>query len=307
MNNPHPWRRILIAFGAILLAAIAITLFRRVAGPPGPVNPAGEVGSTRGVLRVCADPNNLPFSNDRLEGFENRLMELVGEELGVRVEYQWWAQRRGFFRNTLNSGLCDVVPGIPTSIELAQSTRPYYRSTYVFVSQRSRGLDVASFDDPRLRALRIGVTMIGDDYSNSPPAHALARRQISTNVVGFTVYGDYSKPNPTARIMEAVRSGEVDLAVVWGPLAGYFARSAAPELRLEPVTPQIEPPFLPFVFDIGMGVRRGNDSLRSALDQVIVRRRDDIARILVEFGVPDLTRRARRAEGDASPLDEPRV
>jgi mxaJ protein len=304
VKNPHPWRRVVIALVVILLAAVAITLFRRVTGPPGPADPVAQASDSRPVLRVCADPNNLPFSNDRMEGFENRLMELVASELDMRVEYFWWAQRRGFFRSTLNSGMCDVVPGVPTSIELAQATRPYYRSTYVFVSLQERGLDIRSFDDPRLRALRIGVTMIGDDYANSPPAHALARRRIATNVVGFTVYGDYSQPNPPARIVDAVVDGQVDLAVVWGPLAGYFAGKSPVALRLEPVTPQIEPPFLPFVFDIGMGVRRGNDSLLKALDRVIVSRRDEIGRLLAEFGVPDVSPRAlrqRTAAGEGAP------
>ena len=173
------------------------------------------------VLRVCADPNNLPFSNEREEGFENRLAELLARELGAeRVEYTWWAQRRGFFRNTLNAGLCDVVMGVPSSVELAATTRPYYRSTYVFVTRADRGLDIRSLDDEALRRVRVGVSIIGDDYANAPPAHALAQRGIVGNVVGFSVYGDYAQPNPPARIVEAVAAGDVDVAVVWGPLAG---------------------------------------------------------------------------------------
>jgi mxaJ protein len=307
MRERRSWTWVLVALGAVLLAGVAVTLFRRVTGPPGPASIESEVSRATGVLRVCADPNNLPFSNERLEGFENRLMDLVGEELDLKIEYVWWAQRRGFFRNTLNAGLCDVVPGVPTSIELAQSTRPYYRSTYVFVSRAARALDIRSFDDPLLRTLKVGVTMIGDDYANSPPAHALARRQIADNLVGFTVYSDYREPNPPARIIDAVINGEVDVAVVWGPLAGYFARDAGERLQLEPVTPQIEPPFLPFVFDIGMGVRRGDDSLRASLDRAIVARRADIARLLEEFGVPDITRRPRRESQGSGEEDAPRA
>src|SRR5215213_900646 len=207
------------------------------------------------VLRVCADPNNMPFSNERGEGFENRIVGAIAKDLGARVEYTWWAQRRGFFRSTLRAGLCDLVAGVPSSFELAQTTSPYYRSTYVFVYRKGSGVDVHSFDDPALRSLKVGVQMIGDDFANTPPAHALTNRHI-TNVRGYMVYGDYSKPSPSANIIEAVERGEVDVAVVWGPLAGYFARRHA-GLEVVPVSPQIDLPFLPFVYDISMGVRRG--------------------------------------------------
>src|SRR3954470_23641542 len=126
------------------------------------------------AVRVCADPNNLPFSNDRGEGFENEIARLVARDLGRELKYVWWAQRRGFVRNTLKAGLCDVIIGVPSSFELAETTRPYYRSSYVFVSLASRKLHLGSLDDPRLKHLRLGVQMIGDDFANSPPAHALA-------------------------------------------------------------------------------------------------------------------------------------
>lgn len=233
------------------------------------------------VLRVCADPNNLPFSNAKREGFENRIADLIAAELHAKVEYTWWAQRRGFLRNTLRAKQCDVVMGLPSAIELAATTRPYYRSTYVFVS---RHLGVTSFDDPRLKTLTIGVQIIGDDGANAPPAHALAARGIIGNVRGYTVYGDYSQPNPPARIIDAVANGEIDLAVVWGPLAGYFARGR--DLEITPVSPQIDLPFLPFVYDIAVGVRREDTALKQELDAILVRRKPDIARILDQYGVP---------------------
>ena len=238
------------------------------------------------VLRVCADPNNLPFSNERREGFENRLAELVAGELDARVSYTWWAQRRGFIRNTLNADLCDVIMGVPGSIELAAVTRPYYRSTYVFVYRKDAGLAIRSFDDPVLRTLRIGVQIVGDDYANTPPAHALARRGVVGNLKGYTVYGDYREPNPPARIIDAVIDRDVDVAIAWGPLAGFFAQRSPVPLEIVPVSPQIDLPFLPFVYDIGLGVKRGNDSLRAELDSALVRRRVDIDRLLAEYGVP---------------------
>jgi len=237
-------------------------------------------------LRVCSDPNNLPFSNQREEGFENRLAELVARELNAKVTYHWFAQRRGFVRNTLNANKCDVIMGVPSSFELALTTRPYYRSGYVFVTRRDRGIRIDSLDDPRLRSLKIGVQMIGDDYASSPPAHALANRGMIRNVVGFSVYGDYSQDSPTRRIVDAVARREVDLSAVWGPTAGYFAKKSNVPLALTPFTPEIDLPFLPFVFDISMAVRRGDTGLRDKLDRIIEKRQRDIDRILREYGVP---------------------
>jgi mxaJ protein len=241
-------------------------------------------------LRVCADPNNLPFSNSRREGFENRLAELIARDLNAKVSYTWWAQRRGFIRNTLNARECDVVMGVPSSFELALATVPYYRSTYVFVTRRDRDLDIRSFDDPRLRTLRIGVHLAGDDGANTPPVHALSSRHIVGNLRGYMLAGDYAKPNPPARLIEAVIAGDVDVAVAWGPLAGYFAKLSDVELRLQPVSPAVDVPFLPQVYDISLGVRRDDKALKAELDSVLYRKREDIATLLAEYGVPGVTR-----------------
>lgn len=238
------------------------------------------------VLRVCADPNNLPFSNDRGEGIENKLAELVAHEMKATVSYEWWAQRRGFFRNTLKAGKCDAVMGVPSSFEMTLTTRPYYRSTYVFVTKRRSKLRVTSFDDPVLRTARIGVQLIGDDYANAPPAHALTKRGIVQNVRGYTLYGDYRQPNPPARIVDAVAEGDVDIAVVWGPLAGYFATREPVPLRVVPVSPQIDLPFVPMVFDISVGTRRDDHALRDEIDAILERRRAGVDSLLARFGVP---------------------
>ncbi len=245
-----------------------------------------EPAQTPTPLRVCADPNNLPFSNQQEEGFENALAHLVARELGQTVAYAWWPQRRGFIRNTLNAGRCDVVMGIPASFELVQPTRPYYRSTYVFVTQQERHLHIRSFDDPQLQQLRIGLHVIGDDYTNVPPAQALANRGIINNIVGYSIYGDYTKPNPPAALIDAVAHGQVDVAIAWGPLAGYFARQATPPLSLVPVLPQRDSPVLCFTFAIAMGVRRDDQALRRALDEVIARKYAAIHQLLVQYGVP---------------------
>jgi quinoprotein dehydrogenase-associated probable ABC transporter substrate-binding protein len=237
-------------------------------------------------LRVCADPNNLPFSNEKEEGFENRIAALIARDLGTTVRYTWWPQRRGFARNTLRAGTCDVILGIPSSYELALPTAPYYRSTYVFVTRADRHLAIASFDDPVLRRLRVGVHMMGDDYANSPAAVALERRGLGDRLVPSMIYGDYSEPDPPARLIEAVARGDVDVAVAWGPLAGWYAKRSAVPLVLAPVAPSVDVPFLPFVFDIAMGVRRGDVARRAQLDSELVRRRAEIRAILEDYGVP---------------------
>jgi mxaJ protein len=247
--------------------------------------PTRSVRTPGRTLRVCADPNNLPFSNQKREGFENRIAEVLARELGAKVEYVWWAQRRGYVRNTLKEGRCDLIVGVPTGLDMVLTTRPYYRSTYVFVSKRG-GPVVESFDDPKLKRLRVAVQIIGDDFANAPPAEALSHRGIVKNVRGYTILGDYRDPNPPSRIMRAVEQGEVDVAVVWGPLAGYFARKSSVPMRIRPVSPEIDVPYLPFVFDIAMGVRRGETAFRDSLDAVLLTRRSEIDRILAEYGVP---------------------
>jgi mxaJ protein len=256
-----------------------------------------KIPASETALRVCADPNNLPFSNEKGEGFENKIAELIAGEMGRPVEYTWWAQRRGFFRNTLRSGACDVVMGVPASFELAATTPPYYKSGYVFVTRAERKLDIRSFDDPQLKTLTVGVQMIGDDGANSPPAHALANRGIVANVRGYTVYGDYKRENPPAQIVDAVLNKEVDVAVAWGPMAGYFAAKHPGKLTVAPVTPEIDPPYLPFTFDISVGVRRGEDELKAAVEQVLVKRRADIDAILASYHVP---RTNTNASGEVS-------
>jgi mxaJ protein len=259
--------------------------FAAAVGLAGSVLAASACQEVR-TIRVCADPNNLPFSNQAREGFENRIADLLANDRGARLEYTWWPQRRGFIRNTLQAGACDVVMGVPTDFELTRTSRPYYRSTYVFAARRDRLSQLGSLDDPRLRDLRIGVQMIGDDFANTPPAHALAKRGLVRNVVGYSVYGDYSKPAPLAAIVDAVDRGDVDAALVWGPAAGFFAKRAHHPLDLTPVQPRTDSPSLPFEFAISMGVRRTDAALQAELDDFIVRRRADIDAILEGYGVP---------------------
>jgi mxaJ protein len=176
--------------------------------------------------------------------------------------------------------------GMPATADRILATAPYYTSTYVFLSRRGAGRPIASLDDPRLRRLRIGIHFIGDDYHNTPAATALARRGIVRNVVGYSIYGDYSKPNPPAALVDAVARGDVDLAIVWGPFAGYFGPRTGVPLVSTPVTPTIDGPGAAFAFAIAAGVRRGDTVLRAAVDRALVVERPAIRAVLARYGVP---------------------
>jgi mxaJ protein len=268
---------------AILVAMAALQPYASTAGEPDD-------------LRVCADPNNLPFSNRAGEGFENKLAEMVAQKLGKSVVYTWWAQRRGFIRHTLKAGDCDLVMGVPAQYDLVETTRPYYRSTYVFVSQTARHLRLNAIDDPQLRGLAIGVHLIGDDGNNTPPAHALGQQGIIDNVRGFMIYGDYREPDPPARLIEAVEHGEIDLAAAWGPLAGYVAKTSTVPLTVTPIAAGER--FAPqqFQFEIAMGVRKGDHALRDRLNDFIAQSDSEIAALLADYGVP-LAENPRSARG----------
>jgi mxaJ protein len=246
---------------------------------------AGTAAAGGRVLRVCADPDNLPFSNERREGFENKIAQLVADELNATLEYRWRPQRRAFIRRTLNARECDVVITVPTGYDDVLATKPYYASSYVFVYPRSRNLQLRSFDDPVLRQLRIGLHAIGDDGVNPPPVYALASRGIVGRIVGFKMWDVAAVKNPQGKIIDAVVSGDIDVAIVWGPLGGYFGKWQPVAVEVVPVPPDSQPP-LPFAYEMSMGVREGDDALKAELERVLDRRRDDILKILAEYGVP---------------------
>ena len=235
-------------------------------------------------LRVCADPNNLPFSNRREQGFENKLATMLASDLDAHLRYFWWPQRRGFLRYGLNAQQCDVIMGMPSATDSVATTRPYYRSSYVFVAPKGVELSSDHWNVEQLKLLRIGISVVGDDYSNVPPAQALIRLGLAPNLVGYSIYGDYSKEAPPADIVRAVEKGDVDVAVVWGPLAGYFANRSSVPLNLTPVPQTAGAP--PMTFNLSMAVRPADAALRRKLDQFIVRRGDEIRRLLARYHVP---------------------
>ena len=253
------------------LAAVTIVLLL-IAG--------SAAGQTR-ELRVCADPDNMPFSNIQQRGFENRIAELVAADLGAHLTYVWQRMGRGFVREYLDKSQCDLVVGIPTNFRPLLTTRPYYRSTYVFVVPKREKLKSISFDSPELHGLKIAVQVLDENYT--PPGTALARRGLQSEIVGFDTTGKSAES-----IIRAVAQRQVDMAVVWGPLAGYFAKRYDGELTLLPVEPEVDPPGLPFTFSISMGVRKGNNTLRNELEHVLAERQQQIQKVLSDYAVPEL-------------------
>ena len=238
------------------------------------------------TFTVCADPKNMPFSNRRGEGLENKLAELVAKDLDAELRYVWWSQRRGWMRETLGQGKCDAWMGVTSGLDAVATTRPYYRSGYVFVSRMDQPLAGLTLDDPRLRELDIGIQLAGDDGANPPPADALARRGLTARVRGFMLYGDNRTADPAADVVRAVERGDVDVALAWGPLAGWRAARSKVPLRVEPVTPWMDQGRWPMVFDISVGVAKDNQVLRQDIDRSLARNRAAVASIVEAFHVP---------------------
>lgn len=250
---------------------------------------AGAMGATEQPARelaICSDPANLPYSNAQREGFENRIATLLADELHATLRYTWNAQRRSFLRRTLHAGACDVVMGLPAGLPGVLQTRPYYASRYALVSLRSRGLAVSGYDDPALRTLRIGLAAVGAEGANPPPAAALARRGLSDQVRGYSVWGSEEDETPQGRIVDAVAQGEIDAAILWGPQAGYFAQRHAGTLDVQPLADDPQQPALAFRYAMALSVRRGDAALRDELQQALDRRAADIRNILESYGVP---------------------
>jgi quinoprotein dehydrogenase-associated probable ABC transporter substrate-binding protein len=232
---------------------------------------------------VCADPNNLPYSNEQQQGFENKLAELLAGTLHRQVAYTWWSQRKGFAKRSLDQGACDVVLGVPSSISDVLTTASYYKSSYVFVSRADRKSSVSSLIDPRLAEIRIGIHVVGDDFA--PPAAALASRGITRNIVGFSLFGEYGEVNPARKLIDAVESGDIDLGIAWGPIAGYFAQNSRIPLQVTPISPAIFNG-IPFAYQISAAVRIDNKALKTALDQALIAESAEIQRILDRYQVP---------------------
>lgn len=234
-------------------------------------------------LRVCADPDNLPFTSRQGGGFEIEIAKLLADDLARPLEFTWWPQQRGFLRNTLQAGACDVVPGFPSRADTVRTSRPYYRSTYVFLTRGDT--PVSSFDDPQLRNLRIGIPLVGDSDGNAPPAHALSRRGILSNVRALPLASSGGSVPP---VVAAVAHRDIDVGIAWGPAVGFFAARVSPALDVRPVSPASDGPITE-QYDISMAVRRDDEALQQLIDRFIARRRSHIDAILRRYHVPLLS------------------
>jgi quinoprotein dehydrogenase-associated probable ABC transporter substrate-binding protein len=235
------------------------------------------------AFRVCADPNNLPFSNHAEQGLENKIAQIIAHDLSADLKYVWFSERKNFLKNSLNADLCDAVLGVPVDMDDALLTRPYYSSTYVMVTRADRGLKIESLYDPQLKDLRIGLHIVDDDYA--PPGHFLAAQGLSRQIVGYSLYGAYGETNPPARLIDAVAKNEVDLAIVWGPLAGYFAEKSPVHLAIQPVSPS-RFQMIPFTYSIGVAVHKGDVALQSAIQQVLDKECQRIGALVKEYAFP---------------------
>src|SRR6202044_1657732 len=244
------------------------------------------------VLRVCADPRNLPFSNEQDEGFENRIVELLATKLDKKLAYVWYPQATGFVRNTLGAHRCDLIPGFPQGDELVQSTNPYYRTAYALVIRPGTGLDdLDALTDPRLKAKRIGIV------AGTPPATYLAVNGLMPKAKPYPLVVDTRVDSSAQAMMRDLAGGEIDVGVLWGPLAGYYAKQANPPMRVVLLLKETGGP--PLAFRIAMGVRAADQNWKRQLNKLIAENRTEINRLLLDFGVPLLDERNRPIAVDA--------
>jgi mxaJ protein len=268
---PAPKPRSLALVGMLAAAAAAPAEAQR----PGPPQP--------GILRVCNDPDNMPFSNQKEEGFENKIAQLIAKDWNAKLQYIWYPTRRGYFR-ILNGMYCDLIIQAPGGLDMAGTTSPYYRSGYVFVTrQDSRLADLKSLADPRLKKARIGVTLLPSD-EQLPPTTALSHYGVVGNLRGFS--GMYNEQDRPEDVIKAVANKDVDVSIVWGPLGGYFAKHSAVPLKITPLGERDSLADVPFRYNIGMAVRRRDRELRDSLEKTLEAKAPEIQAILKAYGVP---------------------
>ncbi len=237
----------------------------------------GEL-TDRTKLRVCADPSNLPFSNKAGEGFENRIADLLAAKLGVPLTYTWYPQSTGFVRKTLNAGACDVVIGIPTPSELMQNTNPYYHSSYALVQRADANPKIASLHDPALADRKIGAV------AGTPPVTLLAQQGLLAHLKPYQLVVDTRFDSPGRQMVEDIAAGVIDVAVVWGPIAGYWAKQQKDPIEVTPLVG--EEKGLRLDFRMSMGLRRGEPEWKRALNEFLAANRAQIQSILLDYGIP---------------------
>lgn len=282
----------ILALAALSVPAAAVPAR---AQRPAPLEP--------GLIRVCADPDNMPSSNDKGEGYENKIATLIAQDLHAKLQYLWFPTRRGYFR-VLNGRYCDMAIEAPVGLDMAGATKPYFRSGYFFVARRGSGLeDLNSLADPRLKKLKIGVNIYTSDAENSPPAMALSHHGVVGNLTGYsTFFDDQNRPED---VIKAVADKKVDIAIAWGPLAGYYADKSAVPLVLTPLPASDSLSDIPFQYNIGIAVRRADKEFRDSLNAVLERKGPEIQAILKQYHVPVLPMEEGSQEKAARSTAEP--
>ncbi|MEZ5833839.1 MAG: substrate-binding domain-containing protein [Dongiaceae bacterium] len=234
----------------------------------------------RSALRVCSDPGNMPFSNTKEEGFENKIADLLAGKLGVPVRYTWFPQATGFLRNTLRARRCDLVVGMVSGAELVLSTNPYYRSAYVMVTRKADGIAADRLDDPSLQSLRIGL------IAGTPPANVAAQNGLMAHARPYDLLVDTRLDSPSRRMVDDLVAGNIDVALLWGPLGGYFAAQHGDALTVTPLLHEAKTTRMDYY--IAMGVRPGESHWKQDIDKLIADNKDQITAILREYHVPML-------------------
>jgi quinoprotein dehydrogenase-associated probable ABC transporter substrate-binding protein len=246
------------------------------------------------VLRVCADPNNMPFSTDKAQGFENKLAELLADKLGKDLSYSWYPQATGFVRNTLAAHKCDVIMGIPQGDDLVQVTNPYYRTAYALMFKQGHGLEgVDTLGDPRLKGKRLGVV------AGTPPGNNMAANGLMANAKPYPLVIDTRVDSSAAAMMHDLAAGDIDAGVLWGPMAGYYARQSTPAVTVVPLVKETAGPRL--AYRIAMGVRYTDQEWKRQLNRTTQDNQPAINRLLLSFGVPLLGEDDRLITEDTIP------
>jgi quinoprotein dehydrogenase-associated probable ABC transporter substrate-binding protein len=258
-----------------LAALVGATLFC-CGGSPGAAQTADI--ATRTALKVCADPNDLPFSNEKQKGFENKVAELIAAALGVKVEYTWFPQIVGFVHNTLQAYRCDLVMGTVAGDEIMTTTNPYYFTTYVMVYRADKGLAIEDLRDPRTASLRFGVV------SATPPSDLLVRHDLMAHAKPYPLMIDTRAESPTHQMILDLMSGVIDIGFLWGPIAGYYKKHDRLPLRLVPLNDEPGAPRMKY--HIAMGVRANEPEWRRRINAVILQQQAQITAVLRDFGVP---------------------
>jgi quinoprotein dehydrogenase-associated probable ABC transporter substrate-binding protein len=276
--------RILLGSAMLFMAVVAAPVDRSLAQGAG-LNAEFELVDPK-VLRVCADPNNLPFSSENGGGFENKIAELLAAKLDKKLAYVWYPQATGFVRNTLGAHRCDLIPGFPQGDELVQSTNPYYRTAYALVVKPDAGLDnLDTLTDPRLKEKRVGIV------AGTPPATYLAVNGLMRKAKPYPLVIDTRVDSSAQAMMRDLASGEIDVGVLWGPMAGYYAKQANPPMRVVLLLKETGGPQL--AFRIAMGVRAADQNWKRQLNKLIAENQAGINRLLLGFGVPLLDEKDR--------------